>query len=108
MAARQITFRAPTVASIEAESTAGSQSILKPPRPAPVPSLPHLHAQKAIPCGGPHLNTLFPSQDPMVGELGARRKWWLRKTAEVRRPEKGRGHIPPRDEEAEKRSKTLA
>ena len=29
-------------------------------------------------------------------------------TAEVRRLEKGRGHIPPRDEEAEKRSKTLA
>ena len=29
-------------------------------------------------------------------------------TAEGRRPEKGRGHIPPRDEEAEKRSKTLA
>ena len=29
-------------------------------------------------------------------------------TAEVRRLEKGRGHIPPGDEEAEKRSKSLA
>ena len=29
-------------------------------------------------------------------------------TAEVRRLEKGRGHIPPGDEEAEKISKTLA
>ena len=29
-------------------------------------------------------------------------------TAEVRRLERGRGHIPPGDEEAEKRSKTLA
>ena len=29
-------------------------------------------------------------------------------TAEVRRLEKGRGHIPPGDEGAEKRSKTLA